>query len=152
MGKRGGSSGFTSGKAAETKQPEMTSYEAYPYALRVGRSDRATPEEKAQRLETRRKFMAEAQVGDRYRLGAGMFGPGGEEFEIVDYGRSPNGKGIRAVGSSRPVAMSAANVDEWIRNGATLVSRKAPEAPREITDAEVEAWFRAAQKKSKRKT
>lgn len=44
------------------------------------------------------------------------------EIEIVPYNRSPNKLGIKS-GKRQPVAMSRANVESFIFNGATLVRK-----------------------------
>jgi len=116
---RGGAAALGVGSNPTVTQPAV-SFDAYPVTVRLGRSY-ATAAERAQASAIRRAFIAQAQAGDQYRTGAG-FGSGGADFEIVPYHRSPNGLGIRS-GRYRPVALTGANVDRYISNGATLVRR-----------------------------
>lgn len=121
---RGGLGATTgAGQAAQTAAAApAVSFNAYPVTVRLGRSY-ASATERAQASATRRAFIAQAQAGDQYRTGAGI-GSAGADFEIVPYHRSPNGLGIRSVnGRGRPVALTGANVDRWIANGATLIHR-----------------------------
>lgn len=119
---RGGLSATTgAGQTAQTAAAApAVSFDAYPVTVRLGRGSAA---ERAQASSTRRAFIAQAQAGDQYRTGASI-GSAGADFEIVSYHRSPNGLCIRSVnGRSRPVALTGANVDRWIANGATLIRR-----------------------------
>lgn len=97
-------------------------YERIPLTVQMG-SRYATKEEKQKARETISRFMQNAKAGDVYQLGGG-FGSGGEQIEIVSHRRSPNGLGIKSVGSSRQaVAMSRSNVMSYIKNGARKVKR-----------------------------
>lgn len=119
---RGGlSAAAGAGQTAQTAAAApAVSFNAYPITVRLGRGY-ASATERAQASATRRAFIA--QAGDQYRTGGGI-GSAGADFEIVPYHRSPNGLGIRSVnGRSRPVALTGANVDRWIANGATLIRR-----------------------------
>lgn len=83
----------------------------------------ATAEDKALKRSVVSRFMAEAKVGNMYRLGGGFGSSGGETIEIVHHSRSSNKLGIRGR-NNRAVAMSSENVAEYIKNGATLIKRE----------------------------
>lgn len=99
------------------------SYQRLPIVFRMGGARYASDEEKQQRRETITRFMNEAKVWNVYRLGGGIGSEGDTpEIEIVPYNSSPNKMGIKS-GNYRPVAMSRANVERYIANGATLVRK-----------------------------
>lgn len=94
-------------------------YDRLPFAA-VFNPKYASKEELATKREIVSRFMSEADVGNVYLSSAGV-GSSGSEFEIVSYRRSPNGKGIRS--GRRTVALTSANIVEYIKNGARLVHR-----------------------------
>lgn len=98
-------------------------YARIPYSV-IANSRFATAEEKRVARESVTRFINSAKAGDVYELGGGV-GSGGERIEIVTHRRSPNGLGIKAVGSPRqPVALNRANVLSYIKNGARKVRKK----------------------------
>ena len=109
------------GTGSSGKQPQRQ-YSSIPLVFSLLGTRHATDEEKRQRRETVTRFMNEAKAGDVYKTGAG-FGALGGTFEVVPYNRSPNKLGIKA-GNFRPVAMSRANVEKYLVNGATLMKKK----------------------------
>ena len=126
MAKRGSSSGFKSG-SAQAQEPDV-SFPRYPSSVIMrgtGAAGGAPAEDREKARKIRKEFMAQAQIGDVYKVGP-SFGSssGSTEIEIVAHRRSPNGMGIKARGSNaRPVAMTNAQVDRWIFSGVTLVRR-----------------------------
>ena len=93
-------------------------YESIPMSVRYGYG---TADEKKQARETISAFINNAKIGDIYELG----GIGREQAEIVSDRKSPNGMGIKSVGSNRrPVQLSRANAEKYIANGAELKERK----------------------------
>lgn len=82
----------------------------------------ASPEDKAKKRSIIKSFMSDAAVGNVYKTGAGIGSPG-ETFEIVSYNRSPNKMGIRTE-NGRRVALSTANLEKYLNNGATLLKKK----------------------------
>lgn len=111
MGGRGGESRLSA-----------VSYPALPSRLFMFGGEGATAEDKALKRSVVSRFMAEAKVGNMYRLGGGFGSSGGETIEIVHHSRSSNKLGIRGR-NNRAVAMSRENVAEYIKNGATLIKR-----------------------------
>ena len=113
MGGRGGSSGIRVG----------TSYDSFPVGARLFGGANATKAEKAQKSQTIKKFISEAQPGNVYSTGVGI-GSGSNAFEIVSFRRSPNGLGIKPSGRGNTVALNSTNAAKWISNGVTLVEKK----------------------------
>ena len=109
------------GRGSPSRFPTV-SYPAFPPGARIFGGSGASAEDKAQKRAIVSRFMAEAQEGNVYSLGAGILGGGGEQFEIVHFNRSPNKLGIRSGG--RTVALSRSNAVKYIMNGATLIRKK----------------------------
>lgn len=112
-----GSKGGRGGKAGSNSV--AATYEKIPLVFALGGTP--TAEEKKQRKDTVSKFMNDAKAGDVYKVGSG-FGSAGAQFEVVER----RGKlALKWSNSNRqPVQMNRANVEDFIRNGATLIQRK----------------------------
>lgn len=101
----------------------LASYDSFPVSLRIGGGKLATPQEKKQKAETVTRFLNEAKAGNVYSTGAGI-GSAGAQFEVVSFNRSPNKMGLKWSNSNtRPVALSRANIANYIANGARLIKQ-----------------------------
>lgn len=96
-------------------------YEALPLSTRLFGGRNASMEDRKKKREIVTRFINEAEAGNSYKTGVGI-GSAAESFEVVSYSRSPNKLGIRS--GNRTVAMSRANVERYIANGATLRKRR----------------------------
>lgn len=105
----------------EDPDAEKKSYEKIPLAFSIGGSQYATPEEKKKRREIISGFMNDAKEGDVYSVGGGVGSSGGSRFKVT----KSRGKLALQWENSRykPVEMSRANVEKFLKNGATLVKR-----------------------------
>lgn len=96
-------------------------YERLPLSTLMFGGRGASPEDKAKKRSIIKSFMSDVAVGNVYKTGAGIGTPG-ETFEIVSYNRSPNKMGIKSE-RGRSVALSTANLEGYLTNGATLLKK-----------------------------
>lgn len=97
------------------------SYPSLPIRVRLGS---ASKEEKAEARKIIKDFMNNAQVGDVYSVAGGIGSTGGSTFEIRNYRGTKNLALKWQNSNGNAVKMSAENVREYIKNGATLIERK----------------------------
>ena len=92
-------------------------YPRLPLSLYLYKGIYASKEDKTLRRKSVSAFLENAKAGDKYIAG----GIGGDGlFEIVEYGRSKNGLGIRWSDSSA-VMLNRKNAESFIRLGARKI-------------------------------